>query len=236
MKRFLLIIITALTVAIAAPAQNIKQKFTVEKPDLEAIKKAVNDRNSPYYYPRLMKEYQRNDTLMKLDKFRHLYFGYMFQEDYNPYRPVAFKGHIPDPADNPDLTRSECDSVIAMCERALDDNPFDLERMMRLISALKMKGKNNLANIWQYKLDYILMSIVSTGTGQDEENAWYVVAPQHEYVLLNAMGLQAVNHVFYTPYYEFIQVKDPRKRGTEGYYFNIKTILEEYYRKYPEEK
>ena len=64
--------------AASAFAQSIKQQFTIEKPDLEAIKAATYDRSSPYYYPRLMKEFQRNDTLMKLDKFRHLYFGYMF--------------------------------------------------------------------------------------------------------------------------------------------------------------
>lgn len=222
--------------AASAFAQSIKQQFTIEKPDLEAIKAATYDRSSPYYYPRLMKEFQRNDTLMKLDKFRHLYFGYMFQEDYNPYRPKAFKGPVPDPAENPALTRAECDSVIALCERAIDDNPFDFQNMMRLISALRLKGKINLANIWQYKLDYILMAIASSGTGFDEENAWYVVEPQHEYVLLSVLGLRAVNHLFYAPYYEYIQVNTPNDTGAEGYYFNIKAILEEYYRKYPEEQ
>ena len=80
--------------AASAFAQSIKQQFTIEKPDLEAIKAATYDRSSPYYYPRLMKEFQRNDTLMKLDKFRHLYFGYMFQEDYNPYRPRLSRGRF----------------------------------------------------------------------------------------------------------------------------------------------
>lgn len=126
--------------------------------------------------------------------------------------------------------------MIALCDRALADNPFDLQSMMRIISALRLKGKTNLANIWQYKLDYILMAIASSGTGFDEENAWYVVEPQHEYVLLSVLGLRAENHLFYTPYYEYIKVNIPNDTGAEGYYFNIKTILEEYYRKYPEEQ
>ncbi|MDE6264455.1 MAG: DUF4919 domain-containing protein [Paramuribaculum sp.] len=233
------ILITLLLLSIFSPtisAQNISPQLKIEKPNLEAIKAATYDPTSPYYYPRLMKEYMQNDTLMKLDKFRHLYYGYMFQEDYNPYRPQAVKGSVPDPAENPSLTRAECDSVISLCEKALADNPFDLTNMMRLISALHLKGKNHLANIWQYKLNYILMTIASSGNGLDEENAWYVVAPQHEYVLLAAMGHKAVNHLFYAPFYEYIQIKKTEPSGAEGYYFNIKTILEEYYRKYPEEK
>ena len=235
--RILSALAAALCVAAGMSAQTHGAAgVTVSPPDLEAIKAAVNDRTSPYYYPRLMAEYERNDTAMKLDKYRHLYFGYRFQEDYNPYRPKAVSGHIPDPAENPGLTRSECDSVIAMCNRDLKDAPFDLRRMMKLISALRMKGKTNLANIWQYKLDYILMAIVSSGTGLDEENAWYVVEPEHEYVLLNAMGLRAQNHLFYEPCFEYITIERADKSAPEGYYFNIKGILEEYYRKYPEEK
>lgn len=229
-------VIFFLACASVTQAQNLTPQIKIEKPNLDAIKAATYDSSSPYYYPRLMKEYMRNDTLMKLDKFTHLYYGYMFQEDYNPYRPQAVKGSVPDPAENPSLTRAECDSVISMCEKALDDNPFDLTNMMRLISALHLKGKNNLANIWQYKLNYILMTIATSGTGLDEENAWYVVAPQHEYVLLTAMGHKATNHLFYTPYYEYIQVEKTDPSGADGYYFNIKTILDEYYRKYPEEK
>ncbi|MDE6651181.1 MAG: DUF4919 domain-containing protein [Paramuribaculum sp.] len=236
LKSLLIIIITAAVSLNAGAQSGITPQLKIEKPNLEAIKAATYDATSPYYYPRLMKEYMKNDTLMKLDKFRHLYFGYMFQEDYNPYRPKAVKGSVPDPSENPSLTRTECDSVISLCEKALEDNPFDLTNMMRLISALHLKGKNNLANIWQYKLNYILMTIASSGTGLDEENAWYVVEPQHEYVLLAAMGHKAVNHLFYAPYYEYIQISKSDPSAADGYYFNIKTILDEYYRKYPEEK
>ena len=179
-----------------------------------------------------MEEYQRNDTLMKLDKFRHLYFGYMFQEDYNPYRPKAFEPDAENLINRREWTRGECDSVIKYSEKALENNPFDLRHMMNLISALKTKGKRNLAKIWQYKLDFILMAIVSSGTGMDEENAWVVISPEHEYVLLNAMGLVAEKHIFFEPYYELISAKKP-DGSTATYYFNIATILEEYYRKYP---
>lgn len=236
MKKTILTIIALIVVAASAAAADVLPQLKREKPDMEQIKREISDRTSPYYYPRLMEEFQRNDTLMKIDKYRRLYLGYMFQEDYTPYRSreskMRFAVHG---AEKPQLTRQECDSVIADAERALADNPFDLRRMSLLIAALNEKGKTNLAKIWQYKLDYLLMAILSTGTGKDEENAWYVIEPQHEYVLLNTMGYLVDDHVFYDPCYEFITVTDLKGKQAGGFYFNIGNLLEEYFRKHPDE-
>ncbi len=233
MPRILTLLLISIAASIGVQAQVLPQ-LKREKPDLEEIRRATLDHTSPYYYPRLMKEFQRNDTLMKIDKFRHLYLGYMFQEDYNPYRSsertITYDATL---NRSKNLTRQECDSVIAYAEQALSDNPFNLGVM--LINALRGKGKTNLANIWQYKLNYILMSIVSTGTGLDEENAWYVIEPQHEYVLLNMMDYSVSDHVFYDPSYEYITVRNADGKDSGGFYFNIGPLLEEYYRKHPDE-
>lgn len=187
-------------------------KIPRERPDLDLIRKEVYNRNSPYYYPSLMAEFERNDTTMSLDKYRRLYLGYMFQEDYNPYRAPAYSGRMLTNYAKSDLTVQECDSVIKYSDLSLQDNPFDLNQMSALIAALRKKGQTNLADIWQYKFDHILMAIVSTGTGADEENAWYVIEPQHEYVLLNTIGYTVTNHLFYEPYYEYLTVTTlPRK-------------------------
>ena len=235
MPRILTLLLISIAASIGVQAQVLPQ-LKRAKPDLEEIRRATLDHTSPYYYPRLMKEFQRNDTLMKIDKFRHLYLGYMFQEDYNPYRSsertITYDATL---NRSKNLTRQECDSVIAYAEQALSDNPFNLGEMVMLINALRGKGKTNLANIWQYKLNYILMSIVSTGTGLDEENAWYVIEPQHEYVLLNMMDYSVSDHVFYDPSYEYITVRNADGKDSGGFYFNIGPLLEEYYRKHPDE-
>ncbi len=229
---FLLIIISA---AIGADAQVLSQ-LKREKPDLAQIKRETLDRTSPYYYPRLMQEFLRNDTAMKIDKYRRLYLGYIFQEDYDPYRSSEHSlNYAATLSKAKNLTRQECDSVIVYAEAALADNPFNLGEMVMLINALRGKGKTNLANIWQYKLNYLLMAIVSTGTGEDEENAWYVIEPQHEYVLLNMMNLTVADHVFYDPAFEYITVRNSKGADAGGYYFNIGPLLEQYYLKHPDE-
>lgn len=235
MNRYITILFIFLCCGLTAAAQSNFDKIRREKPDFTQIKKEINDRTSDYYYPRLMAEFERNDTIMKLDKYRYLYLGYLLQEDYNPYR--SSNANIAESAmvNRARLTREECEDVIASANHALQDNPFDLQQMAMLIEALKQTRQETLAKIWQYKFNYILMAIVSTGTGIDEENAWFVIEPQHEYMLLNAMGYTVTNHLFDEPYYEYLTVADNNGLEAGGYYFNIHHLLEEYYRKYPEE-
>ncbi|MDE5805298.1 MAG: DUF4919 domain-containing protein [Paramuribaculum sp.] len=235
MKRYILLILCVIAAAGAAPAQINFDRIKRDKPDLAKIKKEINDRTSPYYYPRLMEEFERNDTVMKLDKYRYLYLGYALQEDYNPYRVPAVSVDTELMFRETRLTPEECKQVVNDAQMSLKDNPFNLEQMAILIQALKQTRNEELAKIWQYKYNYILMAIVSTGTGLDEENAWYVIEPQHEYMLLNAMGYMVTEHIFYSPYYELLKVADNSGREVDEYTFNIQLILQEYYRKFPEE-
>lgn len=229
------VIFAFIIAALTANAQGILPQLKREKPDMDKIKQEVNNPRSPYFYPRLMDEYQKNDTAMKIDKYRHLYLGYVFQEDYNPYRSAENKKTTDLIFRDGKLSRGDLDQVIGDAQAALENDPFDLRQMMLLINAYREKGKTNIAAIWQYKLNYILMVIVSTGTGLDEDNAWFVIEPQHEYVLLNMMNYIVDDQVFYDPYFEFIKVKDPAGKQVGGFYFNIKNLLEEYYRKHPDE-
>lgn len=85
MKKILLgiLVLLAMMMPLTASAQ---KKLKVEKPDLEQIKKAVLDPDSKFYYPKLCKLYEANDTVMTPEQYRYYYFGAMYQEDYNPYR------------------------------------------------------------------------------------------------------------------------------------------------------
>ena len=200
----------------AAPAR-AKEKITPVTPDLEQIRADVSNPSSPYYYPKLFSRYQQNETVMNLEEYRHLYYGALFQEDFNPYR------HSEASTKNDGLyyknnhTRAELDSIIYYAEEVLADDPFNLSQMNYLIYALRARGKVNRAKIWQYRLNHLLQAIISSGTGTDQEHAWYE-----------------------EPYFDRIEVeKKGGKKGkvtTDTYYFNIRNMLEEYYRKFPDEQ
>lgn len=220
--------------ATAAPAKNDK-KVTVEVPDLDKIRADVSDPKSPYYYPKLMARYEQNETVMNLQDYRHLYYGYLFQEDFDPYRHSEYSTKNESLYFKNKHTRAELDSMIYYAEEALKDTPFDLSQMNFLIYALRERGKTNRANIWQYRLNHILQAIVSSGTGADPENAWFVISPRHEYNIINFQNAVAKDQQYQEPYFDRIDVEKQGGKETGTYYFNIRNLLEEYYRKHPQQ-
>lgn len=235
MKKIALYIILLLSAAsVFGATKPTEKKISISRPDMEKIKQEVTNPESKYYYPVLMKMYERNDTVMTLEQYRHLYLGAIFQEDYNPYRHTTFSSSVESLYYKDTHTRSELDSIINFAEQALQDDPFDLEQMNYLIFALRHRSKNNRANIWQYRLNHLLEAIVSTGTGMDTDNAWYVINPRHEYNIINFLNGVAENQQYVEPYFDYISLKKTSDKSPDGYFFNIKHILEEYYRKFPE--
>lgn len=244
MKKQLIPIITliVLLAAICAPSASALKKIEVKKPDLEEIRQRVTDHKDKYYYPNLRKLYNRNDTIMTPEEYRYYYLGYLFQEDFNPYRTSEFTSVTDSLSYKSKHTKQECDTIIKYAELSLEDNPFDLKQMSFLIYALKEKRKDMRAKIWQYRLENILGAIKSTGTGEDEENAWYVISPAHEYALINAMNFTATGYSDEIPGIDYIAVErsdgKPRRRNDktpQGFYFNVSNLQQEYDRKFPDE-
>ncbi|MDE6283161.1 MAG: DUF4919 domain-containing protein [Muribaculaceae bacterium] len=230
---FILLIAGAI---VAAPASQ-KNSAVSDPPDFEKIRRDVNDPSSPYYYPKLMARYEQNETVMNVNDYRYLYYGYLFQEDFNPYRHNEVSSKNESLYYKSSHTRAELDSIISYAQTALDDNPFDLSQINFLIYALRARGKVNRANIWQYRLNHLIQAIISSGTGADADHAWYVINPRHEYDIVNFQNAVVKNQHYEEPYYDLIEVEKKGAKGkvtNETYYFNIRNLLEEYYRKYPD--
>ena len=51
-------------------------KFEVKKVDFDKIKEEITNPNSKYFYPKLMKSYLSNDTVLDFEGYRYLYYGY----------------------------------------------------------------------------------------------------------------------------------------------------------------
>src|SRR5574344_2025756 len=109
MKKLIYIIIIALLIPIALSAQK-KDKITIEKPDFDKIKTETLNPKSKFYFPKLMKLFLANDTTMDVSQYRYLYYGYLFQEDYNPYRTSEFSDVIEPLYFKENRTREDCDT------------------------------------------------------------------------------------------------------------------------------
>lgn len=234
----------AASISIPASGQEAahnKRKITVEKPDLEKIKEATLNPSSPFYFPKLMAKYTRNDTTMTNEEYRNFYLGYMFQEDYDPYRTSPYSGVTDELRQKASHSKEEIDTIRKYAELTLRDNPFDLRQMSFLVHVLKEKRKDMSAKIWEYRLEHLLGAIKSTGTGEDEENAWYVIYPMHEYDMVQLLGYEATDAAFIEPGYDYLTVEpDPetakrlRDKVAKGFYFNVKVLQDQYMLKHPE--
>ncbi len=219
-----------------------KRQVTVERPDLEAIRVATLDPSNPMYFPKLMKKFNRNDTTMTADEFRHLYLGYMFQEDYDPYRESPYSSITDSYRNKTSHTKEEIDTIRKYAELTLLDNPFDLRQMSFLVHVLKERRKDMSAKIWEYRLEHLLGAIKSTGTGENEENAWFVIYPAHEYDMVQLMGYHAVDADFIEPGFDYLMVEPEeetarrlRDKVQKGFYFDVRQIHQQYEMKHPED-
>lgn len=202
------------------------------QPDFAHIKKVVNDPYSPYYYPTLVQKYNSNDTTMTDDEFLHYYLGYTFQEDYNPYRTSEFAHQIDHLyKQNKKLSSVEYENLVKFAKQTLEDDPFDLRQINILIYGLKGLNRYREAAVWQYRLDHLIDAIISTGDGTTPETAWHVIYPNHEYIILNCLGMKGVDFVFVEPFYDYVEIEKNARR-IEGFYFNVKRILDVYTQKY----
>lgn len=230
----------AQTAAPSAAAAS-KRKITVEKPDLDKIRTETLDPANKFYFPKLMAKYTRNDTTMTNEEYRNFYLGYMFQEDYDPYRTSPYSGVTDELRQKASHSKEEIDTIRKYAELSLRDNPFDLRQMSFLVHVLKEKRKDMSAKIWEYRLEHLLGAIKSTGTGEDVENAWYVIYPMHEYDMVQLLGYEATDAQFIEPGVDRLIVepepetkKRLRDKVAEGFYFNVVMPQAEYERKHPD--
>lgn len=204
---------------------SLAQKLEVKPVDFDTIKAATQDSKSKFFFPKLMKAFESNDTTMTFEEYRYLYYGYVFQEDYNPFRESQYADMIESLYYNKEFTRSECDTIEKYAELSLDDNIFDLQQMEYFIFALKEKKKFARAAIRQYRLNHIIATILSSGNGT-AENPWVVTSVSHEYYILNKLGYVATEHRTLPGCIDFIAVNPKNDKSPEGFYFDASKILE----------
>ena len=225
MKRLYLLLIFITTLSFFAKAE--EGDFLI--PDFEAIEHDVNEPSSHYYYPKLFARFCEGDTTMTPVELERLYYGFSFQEDFDPYRDVKYnREKATDLYTKESHTPEELDRIIQNAQRVLADFPFELRQMKLLSYAYTQKGDEEAANIWENKLRQILSVIISSGDGLTPETAWYVISSIHPYDVIYCYGYTPRDYIFVEPMYDFIEVENA---VADGYYFNVSRIIKEHYRK-----
>lgn len=206
------------------PRPQQPQKFRPIDVNMDSIRKNIQNPASNYYYKRLWRKFESNDTNMSLQEFRHLYLGYVFTEDYDPYRVSEFSRKVVPLYTIKQHTPAQCDTIIEYAERSLADYPFDLKQMEFFVYVLKEKQKYNRAAIWQFRLNNLIKAIMSTGRGTKDE-PWVVTSPLHEHYIVNTLGYSVKDVMEYEGDVDYVEVQNPKSGGPEGFWFDVSNIL-----------
>ena len=211
--------ITALLTAI------VTLTTTAQVPNNDNIFAAINDSNSPYYYPNLMMRYLSGDTLTD-QEYHHLYYGYAYQAAYRPLN------------DNPGMTKVQnimariaietpsvidIDQLIAACSEAMEYDPFSPKLLNIMAYAYGTAGDTVRENTDASHLQAILRTIAASGTGEKEKEPMHIIFFSHGVDFIAAKGWNQRKGKIISREVEFIPFEVPKNK-VKGYFFDYSRV------------
>lgn len=218
----LIVLFLATIVSFSVFSQN--QTFT--DLDYENIRKAVSDPDASTYYPKLMQRFLDSDVTLTDDEFRLLYYGHLYQNNYDPYSPAMEHNALALYLKKETLTPADCDAIINYTNISMNDFPFNFHHLRMAVYAYHVKGDLKEADNRMKMLNGIINAILSSGDGKSLRTAFHVVYPPHEYEIVNFLGFNAeyqkLNNVW-----DIISLSKNSK-NIPALYFNVEEMLNIY--------
>lgn len=219
--RRLVAIFLLLTVACAAGAQRV--------PDNDEILAAISDGDSPHYYPSLMLRYEAGDTTLTLDDYHYLYYGYAFQEAYKPLEPIKGEAELLMVLEHdPEPNEVEAAAMMRYARQVMEADPFSPKNINFMAYASLCMGDTLQARINSDRLDKVINTILSSGTGQKENSPWHVLWFSHATDVIGTMGHQINMRTVRTRTVEYVEVVRHSKDDPKGFFFDFGRV---YWRK-----
>lgn len=203
---------------------SFSQQKEYEVPNYKAIQKNIENKDSEFYYPKLMDKLKANDTLITNDQYRHLYFGYTFQKEYHPYKISENDKKLIPYFQSNDLKKSDYAEIIKISNASLKEFPLNLRVMNFLSYIYHLDGNEAMAKKISHNFYGLFGAIFSSGDGRDCKTGFHVIAVSHEYVVMNILQLETASQSLSGDCDYLSLEKDKYK--LPGVYFNITKLKE----------
>ncbi|WP_276702240.1 DUF4919 domain-containing protein [Chryseobacterium sp.] len=200
------------------------QQKEYEAPNYKVIQKNIENKDSEFYYPKLMDKLKANDTLITKDQYRHLYFGYTFQKEYHPYQISENDKKLITYFQSKDLKKSDYAEIIKISNASLKEFPLNLRVMNFLGYIYHLDGNEAMANKVSHNFYGLFGAIYSSGDGRDCKTGFHVISVSHEYVVMNMLELEIASQGLSGDCDYLSLPKDKYK--LPGVYFNITKLKE----------
>ncbi|MBQ2024293.1 MAG: DUF4919 domain-containing protein [Alistipes sp.] len=198
---------------------------TAQTPDNDKIFAAINDSNSPFYYPNLMMKYQAGEQLTD-EQYHYLYYGYAYQAAYRPLNDNPGMTKVQNimariAIDTPSVT--DIDQLIAAGTEAMEYDPFSPKLLNIMAYAYGTAGDKVREKIYSDHLQAVLRIIAASGTGLKEKEAMHIIFFSHGVDFIAAKGWNQLKGKIISREVEFIPFEAPKDK-VKGYYFDYSRV------------
>ncbi len=202
------------------------QEVPYNKVDFEKIRKAISDSSSLLYYPRMMGRLKHNDTTLTLEEYRHLYYGYTFQDQYEPRWHSRQSEILNSYYAKDSLNSADCDSIIKYAKLSIEENPFDLRQIKMLAFAYHLKEDETMSvKIYLNRIG-LIDAILSSGDGRECESGFTVISTSHEYEILQVYNLEMKKQSLSKDWHcDHLTIETPSHK-TDDIYFDIWRLMQ----------
>jgi hypothetical protein len=201
------------------------QLLPFQKPNYDAIKKDIQDSLSVYYYPKLMSKLVAYDTNLTNEDYRHLYYGYIYQKEYMPYRRSDDEEELLKFYQSTKIRETDYDSIIKLATHSISQFPFDLRPMNFMAYIYYLKGDEEMAKKVAYRFQGSFEAILSSGDGKTCETGYHVISISHEYVFLNMFQFKMASQELTIDHCDYLTLEKDL-RNINGIYFNVQKLFE----------
>ncbi len=212
--------------AIPVVAQN---KQTPQPPDYKKIAQTIKDESSPWFYPKLYKRYQDDDTTLSLKDYHFLYYGYFFNKNYSAMGHISvYMDSLKEVGNKKIWLTEDKQNYLKYNLEILKDNPFQPSVLMRVYGAYRQLHDVAHADVYLKKYRKLSDAILATGDGLTCETAYHVLNVSDEYSVLMYLGYKFGDGQSLTPDecdYLKIQKNDDNLKGV---YFDVKQLFKGY--------
>lgn len=217
-KTLVLILLTTIFTAVKS------QEKTFQAPDYKKIKTEIQDSSSIYYYPGLISRLVAYDTTLTVTDYRHLYYGYVFQKEYQPYWRSPDEEKLVKFYRSANIDKKDYDKIIELASHSVSEFPFDLRQLNFMGYIYHLKGDEEMAKKVSRRFQGIFGAIMSSGDGKTCETGYHVISVSHEYVFLNLFQFNRTSQSLIgdCDYLSF----EKNSRNIDGVYFNIKKLMD----------
>ena len=203
---------------------NLKsQDSTFLAPDYEKIRTEIQDSSSVNYYPKLLTRMNAYDSTLTIVDYRHLYYGYIFQKEYEPYWRSDQEEKLLKYYRSTKISKNDYDKIIDLANRSISDFPFDLRQLNFMGYIYHLKGDEEMSLKINRRFQGVFAAIMSSGNGKTCETGYHVISVGHEYVFMNMFQFRMTSQSL-TGDCDYISFEKDQ-RNVEGVYFNIQKML-----------